>query len=44
MKKNKKLTEYEDIKDFVVSNSVRKTIQVKKAKDECQDASLDRFS
>jgi hypothetical protein len=44
MKKNKKLTEYEDIKDFVVANSVRKTIEVKKAKDDCQDASLDTFS
>ena len=43
MKKNKKLTEYEDIKDFVVANSVRKTIEVKKAKDDCQDKMLYEF-
>ena len=40
MKKNKKLTEYEEMKDFIVANSVRKTIQVKKAKDDCQDKLL----
>ncbi|MEM4263606.1 MAG: hypothetical protein QW666_01775 [Candidatus Woesearchaeota archaeon] len=43
MKKNKKLTEYEEIKDFVVANSVRKTIHAKKAKDGCQDKLLYEF-
>jgi hypothetical protein len=43
MKKNKKLTEYEDVRDFVIANSVKKTRQNRKSKDNEQDRILDEF-
>ena len=44
MKKNKKLTEYEDIKDFVIANAVKKTRQNRKSKNNEQDKILDEYT
>jgi len=44
MKKNKKLTEYEDMREIVIANSIKKMKQNKKAKDNEQDKILAEFS
>ena len=43
MKKNKKLTEYEDIKEIVIANSVKRMKINKKTKENEQDRLLDEF-
>ena len=43
MKKNKKLTEYEDIKEIVIANAVKKMRVNKKTKENEQNRLLDEF-
>ena len=43
MKKNKKLTEYEDIKEIVIANAVKRMKENKKTKENEQDRLLDEF-
>jgi hypothetical protein len=43
MKKNKKLTEYEDIKEIVIANAIKKMRENKKTKENEQDRLLDEF-
>lgn len=43
MKKNKKLTEYEEIKEIVIANSVKKIKENKKTKENEQDRLLGEF-
>lgn len=43
MKKNKKLTEYEDIREIVIANAVKRIRENKKTKENEQDRLLDEF-
>jgi len=43
MKKNKKLVDYEDIRDTVIANSIKKMRENKKTKEKEQDRLLMEF-